>query len=386
MEKTIYPRRLFILSIFALFISFLIRIYIPGSIIQSEFPMDFEEYNPIISGFAFSIFLSLFLSYKVLPKKKKIFLNCFPEKFSKTFVILTFLIVFQLIITIMFGVIQKTNINISSGYLVFTQFFNYLRNILSVYILFYSLINFKKINNKEFLKALILLSLSLIFDLITGARSRILNWYLLPCFVYFSLFISNFKRLFFLLSSFPLFGIIILRFGSLIQSYSTLDLINRINIFIPMIAAKNSDFSEVLSIYPFDNTFFPMSLLGLIPAFLINRPLTNPGSYINEILFPNNMSEISFVSIGSFGEVLINQISNKGLFTFCLWTIIFLSFMFFINKSRDEFSLIILSFFLANNILNQLEDYFAIRFVSFIQFFVILSITQILIIKKIKFR
>ena len=121
------------------------------------------------------------------------------------------------------------------------------------------------------------------------------------------------------------------------------------------------------------------------PYYMISSVLSLHPNYISEILFPGH-SIFSFASIGSFGEIYINEISNKGLFAFFLWSIILFSFMFFINKSKNEFSFILLSIFFTNNIINQLEDYFAIRFTTFIQFLLILYLTQIMVENKLKFK
>lgn len=152
-----------------------------------------------------------------------------------------------------------------------------------------------------------------------------------------------------------------------------------------MMAAKSVDFFDVLKLYPNNNTFFPNSIIGLIPSFLIERPFTNPGNYINEIMFPNYSEDsISFASIGSFGEILINDISNSGLFAFLLWASILSIFIFLIKRFNGPFDFILLSFFLSNNIINQLEDYFAIRFTSFVQFFVTLIFVKSFIEKKLR--
>ena len=102
-------------------------------------------------------------------------------------------------------------------------------------------------------------------------------------------------------------------------------------------------------------------------------------------MFPNYSEDsISFASIGSFGEILINDISNSGLFAFLLWASILSIFIFLIKRFNGPFDFILLSFFLSNNIINQLEDYFAIRFTSFVQFFVTLIFVKSFIEKKLR--
>lgn len=226
----------------------------------------------------------------------------------------------------------------------------------------------KQLSRSKIIIFSVLAMASMLLDAVTGVRSLIINYYVLPfmsyVFVTKGFAVTSFRFLVFMPIAIGLFYFVNPAGQGLFETLARFDM------SIPLEISMHYDPVHVVEDYPLENTYFPNVIRPLLVPFM-ELPEVNPGREISMALGFN--AEGSYYAISIFGEAFLNFGQNTVL-SYVVVFGVFLNYAWLISLARFfrpfDVQIAVVITLTAMLIVHGFEDYFAVRFLAAMKIFI----------------
>ena len=381
----LYPKTAFLGLGLLAFGNIAVRLFIPLAIFPSSlFELDKFYSSYFFIGFGYAASFSFSMIYGILKIKDSTVWTVNPfwivSRLNKVLSlnILACLCCIALFLT--FGIPNKFSPYTVAWLKVGWYILSSLRRASLIFALFLFAILYKKklislVKDKVLILFLLFLNTGL--DIVTLVRSLTLDFLVIPC-IFIYLFVYGLARLkahfCIILGLIGSYGLYL--FISPSSQASEIAVLGRGNLLATLLlplSLNQSQITDVLSNFPLNNTIFPNIFVSMLPSFLYERVNSNPGLFFGEYLFPIVFEQgiISYASIGSFGEILVNFGPGlEGFFiSLFIWSILAIVFVSLFRSPSFIICSFLIPLYFSQLIFQQFEDYHAVRISYFIQQF-----------------